>query len=237
MRDILAALGFVALLFIIVTLFLISQEATLSKGPLILGGGGVIPRKAIEWTKSHSKTTGECVVVSNSQPDKRWAYFFDKVVYIKPEELENKSIDDIRVCVIGGGDQLKYLHLINKSFVQKIHDAKIPIIFNSAGSMLAGSHIFSAEFGSLSSFEAVSHPELVTIECDFLDNKYLKSTVIDTHYHERNRQERLKLFMEIAEVDFGIGIDEETALIISSGGIKTIFGEGSVSFIEREKIK
>jgi cyanophycinase-like exopeptidase len=61
--------------------------------------------------------------------------------------------------------------------------------------------------------------------------------VIDQHFTQRNRQERLLEALRMVEGAGGIGIDENTALVIRGGETAEVIGIGNVYiyFLNQEK--
>jgi len=219
------------------TLVTIVITANTMQSKLVLCGGGSIPDKAIEWAKSFdSNEYSRCVVVScYDDPNKRWGKYFSNIECIQPEELIRIDEKTVKYLVIEGGDQWAYVNRLRKKDIQRFYDYDVTIITTSASAMLLGEYYFTAESGTICTFEAKNNPELVHIGSNYLKAKHLRNTIVDTHFTERNRNERLRVFMEKCGAKNGIGIDEGTALCIDGLGNRTIFGLGSVTTLERGK--
>jgi beta-aspartyl-peptidase (threonine type) len=96
--------------------------------------------------------------------------------------------------------------------------------------------------GSLTSGMALKNPfhEYITIENDFLKIPLLEGIFTDSHFTERARLGRLIIFLARTASEFqrsnlwGVGIDEETALLIESDGEGKILStkDGTVSLIQ-----
>src|SRR5207244_2997527 len=92
----------------------------------------------------------------------------------------------------------------------------------SAGLAVLGEGVFTAENGSVTSAEALADPydPLVTLDGAFVALPALANVVTDTHFVVRDRLGRLIAFVARAAQDgllaspIGIGVDEETALVI-----------------------
>lgn len=201
-------------------------------GPIVLIGGGKIPHQAIEWVKPRSRFDNVYVVTYNFDKSNRWLNLFKSVTLILPKELTEKHLNNIGCLVIDGGDQWNYLNQLDGNIVEKAHRQGVPILSTSAGAMILGEYYFSAEQGTVDSDEA-ARGERICLGKSFVQIKHLEKTLVDTHYRNRDRQGRLKVFMEKSGADRGIGIDERTALCIDSDGSYYICGEGEVAFVTR----
>ena len=197
-------------------------------GPIVLVGGGNIPNEAIKWMKSKSKSDKFVIVTLNKDRCERWKEFFGDPELFYPDEL--KKSDGIGGLVIDGGDQWQYVNKLNGKVVEEAHKKGIPILGTSAGSMILGEYYFSAEQNSITSEEA-EKGERVCIGKNFVQLEKLKNTFVESHYTERNRKGRLKVFMEKSGATRGLGIDESTALCIDEDGTHTTFGEGNVEVV------
>jgi cyanophycinase-like exopeptidase len=107
--------------------------------------------------------------------------------------------------------------------------------------MIQSDFVFNACGESVNSIQALSNPyEDISLTSNFFDWKYLENTVIDTHFKQRDRQGRLMTFLARlirdgeTKIALGIGIDEETSLIINQAGLGEVMGKGSVYFILAE---
>lgn len=136
-----------------------------------------------------------------------------------------------------GGNQAKYITRIKgTSFHRELLKKDIPIGGTSAGLAIMGEYIFSAKYGGLRSSTVLKKPHSkdISIENDFFYNSLLGSTITDTHFSKREREGRLLGFMFKTQFDFkknslfGIGVDEQTSLHLSSDKKMIAGGKGSV---------
>lgn len=218
---------FYLLMFILCCLPVMAEEKS---GPIILVGGGKVPDKAVKWMKEKSRNDKFIIVTCYPERDKRWKEFFGQPKFFLPEDLKIEEIKDIGGLVIEGGDQWEYVKRLDGKIIDEAHRKGIAILGTSAGSMILAEKYFSAEEGSITSEEAEAG-EHVCIAEKFVLISHLKQTFVETHYTQRNRQKRLKVFMEKSGATRGIGIDESTALCIDENGEHTTFGEGNVDFV------
>src|SRR5215217_3046678 len=65
----------------------------------------------------------------------------------------------------------------------------------------------------------------------------LPGAVIDQHFSQRNRLGRLLLLVAESPSQLGIGIDEDTAAVISPDGVLEVLGKGTVTVVAGSKAK
>jgi cyanophycinase len=155
-----------------------------------------------------------------------------------------KVIGRASAIFIAGGDQADYYNdwqgTSLNNLIQKAVAAGIPVGGTSAGTAMLGQYAFAALNGNVDSSQALSDPfnRYVTIDPlntsskkfvqsgSFLNIASLGNTITDPHFNTRDRLGRL--FSFVARIGkactggvvntgdvAGIGIDEETALLIS----------------------
>jgi len=137
-------------------------------------------------------------------------------------------IDDAGGVLLGGGDQVKLVDALTGTAVSRAiraaHARGAVVCGTSAGAAaiteltMAGGEI--DEEGNL--VEQYIGPGLGLLGFD---------AVIDTHFSERRRLQRL--FLVVAEHPrlFGLGIDEDTALVVR-GHVGRVVGAGGVTFVD-----
>jgi cyanophycinase len=140
---------------------------------------------------------------------------------------------------LAGGDQGNYIRYWKGTPVQQALNAHAranrPIGGSSAGLAILGHFSYtSLDGGSMESKIALADPydAGVTLEDDFLHFRWLESVFTDTHFSKRCRLGRLIVF--VARVNeahpaakaFGLGIDENSALLVDAGGLGRL-AEGS----------
>lgn len=152
----------------------------------------------------------------------------------------NSLIRNSEVVFITGGDQQDYARFWTNSDMEitvqdLIQNKKITIGGTSAGAMVLGGVYFDAAFGTFTAQDAIMNPldPRVSLRSGLFGTpSILKDRIIDTHFRQRNREGRLMTFIAKAGHDTysGIGIDEQTALIIDHHGIATVYGVGFTWF-------
>lgn len=150
-----------------------------------------------------------------------------------------------------GGDQSRYISWWTGTEVQTLIQVKVNNVTiggTSAGLAILGNWIFTAEYGSIDSYEAMANPysPAVDIGNAFIKIPYLDTILIVTHFQERNRMGRLTVFLarilmdnNLPSVDIPIvrvlGVNEPTGIIlnVTSGDIRLV-GEGHAYLCESE---
>lgn len=140
---------------------------------------------------------------------------------------------------LSGGDQGNYIRYWQGTPVQDALNAHVlanrPIGGSSAGLAILGHYSYTCLDGiSMESKVALADPYSpgMTLAGDFLHLRWLEHVFTDTHFSKRSRLGRLIVFVARVNKDhpdakvFGIGIDENTALLIGSDGIGRL-AEGS----------
>jgi len=159
-----------------------------------------------------------------------------------------QTIAHAEAIFISGGDQANYINFWKGSPVQKELNAAIrrgvPIGGTSAGLAVQGEYIYSAQKDppagpDLRSDLALADPFQfqVVIAHGFLENPALADTITDSHFVTRNRMGRLLVFMarilasgNVKQIK-GIGIDEQTAVLLEPDGRSSVVGKGAAYFL------
>jgi cyanophycinase len=229
------------------------KELDRSLGPIVLMGGAIVPQGSAmrEFVKlSHARQGGRVLGITSASGDpvgsaRQW------VRDLRTAGCENVEIPIIRNrddasseriasmfaaadgIFLGGGDQVKLVSILAGTAVENaIRDARLRGVViggTSAGAAalakttLAGNEV--DEFGNL--VKQYIGPGLGLIR---------HQTIIDTHFSQRRRLYRL--FIAIAQFPelLGLGIDEDTALIVE-GESAYVVGSGGVTFVDGGNIK
>lgn len=208
-----------------------TQDRKEQDGPIVLVGGGNVPNEAVRWFKERVKRGGYIVVTYDFDYSSRWITLLSSldIRFVLPENFDKVELAKIGGIIIDGGDQWKYVNRLSGEAIQKAHEMGIPILGTSAGAMILGEHYFTAEKGSIGSDE-IDQVEKICLGKKFVTIRHLQGTLVDTHYTERNRQKRLNVFIERSGANYGLGIDEHTALCIDERKFQ-VFGPGQVEVV------
>ena len=165
-----------------------------------------------------------------------------------------QTIAHAEAIFIAGGDQANYIRFWTGTPVQAGINAAIrrgvPIGGTSAGLAVMGEWVYSAEGDkpddpNLDSKTALADPlsPRITLVHGFLDIPVLKGIITDSHFDKRDRMGRLLVFLTSLNVRGGkqnaggrqirgLGVDQETAVLIRPNGAAEVVGKGSAYWIE-----
>ena len=145
----------------------------------------------------------------------------------------NELLDGVTGVFITGGDQMRLVSLLGGTEVATklrgmVRDTSIVMAGTSAGA--AGMSTSMIVRG-----EAASHPHKNAVRLS-PGLGFLKNIIIDQHFTERGRISRLITAVSYNPYNLGIGIDENTAIILDSAGVLEVFGQGSATIVDGSKI-
>ena len=83
--------------------------------------------------------------------------------------------------------------------------------------------------------ESTSHPHKNSVRLS-PGLGFLKNIIIDQHFTERGRISRLITAVSYNPYNLGIGIDENTAIILNGEGMLEVFGSGSATIVDGSQI-
>lgn len=159
---------------------------------------------------------------------------------VQSEEESNSEylveiIDQSEVVYFAGGNQCVYVNW--RDF--NLHNAINLLIERgggigggSAGLAIQGDMIYDGCSGSVRSEEALSDPyhEYISLSEGLFEVSSLDITITDSHFSERDRLGRLISFMarisseKDREEYFGIGLNDNTSMVIENNGVGKVFG-------------
>ena len=134
---------------------------------------------------------------------------------------------------ITGGDQMKLVSFLGgTSFADRLRQ-----MVRGTELVLAGTSAGAAAMSTsmISRGEATSHPYKGAIRLS-PGLGFLKNIIIDQHFSERGRISRLITGVSFNPYNLGIGIDENTAIILNGGGVLEVFGQGTVTIVDGTEI-
>ncbi|MBA3647736.1 MAG: cyanophycinase [Chitinophagales bacterium] len=214
-------------------------------------GGSTDVDEAFEWMIDRSGG-GDFVVIRATGTDAYNDYIYNlgkvnsvETIIITSIEMANKpsiesKIKNAEALFIAGGDQWDYVKFWKNTKVEDainylINTRHVPVGGTSAGCAILGHVYFSAQYGTVTSSQALNNPydRRVTLgRDDFIDIPILQQTITDTHYDNPDRKGRHTVFLARMVQDWsmnakGIGVEEETAVCIDANNIATVFGYGN----------
>ncbi|WP_413161967.1 cyanophycinase [Capilliphycus salinus ALCB114379] len=225
-----------------------------------IGGGGPDVDSAIQWMINQVRGCENCnqkvdvVVIRDSGDDgyneailkMNGVDSVETLVISNRQDANNPqaitAIKNAEVIFFAGGDQCNYLRNFRNTNVDKavksVIDRGGAVGGTSAGAMIQSDFVFNACSNTVTSENALSNPyEDIDLNRYFLTWKNLENTIIDTHFYERDRMGRLMTFVARlirdgnSEQVLGIGVDEETSVIINKDGLAEVLGEGYAYFV------
>lgn len=154
----------------------------------------------------------------------------------REDACNKKNVDLIKRCNLlffTGGDQLRITSILGGT---PVYDALKDIC--SEGKVIAGTSAGAS---------VMSHTMIVQGEDEESPRKctlkmspglgLIDSVIIDQHFAQRGRIGRLLTAVAQNPEVLGIGIDEDTAIIVSDQGIAEVIGSGAVYFVDGSEIK
>ena len=226
-------------------------------GGTLLAGGSTDVDEAFRWMINKSGG-GDFVVLRATGTNAYNDYIYNlapinsvETLLINSRALANdpqveRTILNAEAIFITGGDQANYVNFWKGTKVQIAlnyvrNTKKIPVGGTSAGCAVLGGTYFSALVDTITSPEALNNPynnRLTLGYRDFLDQPFLSSVVTDSHYNNRDRHGRLVTFLarmsrDQGIVSRGIGVDENTAVVIEPNGIAKVFGSEYAYFLNQ----
>lgn len=155
-----------------------------------------------------------------------------------------ETIRNAEALFVAGGDQWDYLRFWQdtpiEAAINVLAAEGVPIGGTSAGLAILGRVVYSAERGTVYPREALRDPydRRVTFARDFLDLPHIDGVITDGHFSQRHRLGRLVAFLAGLVTDGrvrtarGIGVDEETAVLVDAAGRGTVVGRGEAYFLQ-----
>jgi len=141
--------------------------------------------------------------------------------------------DGVDGVFITGGDQMRLVSLLGGTkFAQglraKVAETNVVLAGTSAGA--AGMSTSMIVRG-----DATPHPHKNSVRLS-PGLGFLKNIIIDQHFTERGRISRLITAVSYNPYNLGIGIDENTAIILDNEGILEVYGAGTVTVVDGSHI-
>lgn len=141
----------------------------------------------------------------------------------------DELLEGITGVFITGGDQMRLVSIIGGTkFAQKLRkmiaETNVVVAGTSAGA--AGMSTSMIVRG-----ESTPHPHKNSVRLS-PGLGFLKNIIIDQHFTERGRISRLITAVSYNPYNLGIGIDENTAIILDNEGVMEVFGEGTVTIVD-----
>lgn len=230
----------------------VDVQTETSAGLVLMGGGGDVD-EAFRWMIAKSGG-GDFVVIRASGADGYNGYIpklgkvdsVESLVFTDAKQSTDPSaIEKIRnaeALFIAGGDQWNYVSRWRgrpvAEAIQYLVSKHVPIGGTSAGLAILGEYYFGAQYGTVTSEQALADPydRKVAIGRDFLKLPNMNGIITDSHFARRDRMGRLVTFLSRVVQDGwapevrGIGVDEATAVLVEADGSATVIGKNAAYF-------
>ena len=232
------------------------QSPSLSPG-LVLMGGGTDVDAAFQWM-CQKAGGGDFVVIRTTGTDAYNPYIqqlcpqMDSVetIIITSTTGANSAyvsshIQNAEALWIAGGDQSTYVALWRGTAVQTgvnflLNSKHAPVGGTSAGLAVLSQFIYTGAVGSVTSSQALANPfhRYVTLDRDLFQSALGGNKLYDSHFVTRDRMGRSLVFLARivnngwAAQPRGIGIDEETAILVEPNGAGSMVGVGAAYFLQ-----
>ncbi len=138
-------------------------------------------------------------------------------------------LEGVTGVFITGGDQMRLVSILggtkfSQKLSQLVSETDIVVAGTSAGAAgMSSSMIVRGE--------STPHPHKNSVRLS-PGLGFLKNIIIDQHFTERGRISRLITAVSYNPYNLGIGIDENTAIILNKDGILEVFGDGTVTIVD-----
>jgi cyanophycinase len=149
------------------------------------------------------------------------------------DPVAGEAIDDATGIFMTGGNQLRLSSviagtLLGRAIVDR-HRHGVIVAGTSAGASAISTHMVA--FGT----SGTTPKQRMTQMSAGLG--LLPGVVIDQHFEQRNRIGRLLALIAQSPALLGMGIDEDTAALVSPAGVMEVIGKGSVTLLDPAKIQ
>jgi cyanophycinase len=146
-----------------------------------------------------------------------------------PDEL----LDGVTGVFMTGGDQMRLVSLLGGT---QLAD-RLRKLVRGTDIVLAGTSAGAAGMSTsmIVRGESTSHPQKSSVRLS-PGLGFLKNVIIDQHFTERGRMSRLITAVSYNPYNLGVGIDENTAIIVDGEGILQVFGQGSATIVDGSQI-
>lgn len=144
-----------------------------------------------------------------------------------------KLLDGVTGVFMTGGDQMRLVSVLGGTKIAE----KLRRMVRESDVVLAGTSAGAAAMSTsmIVRGEPSSHPHKNAVKLS-PGLGFLKNIIIDQHFTERGRISRLITAVSYNPYNLGIGIDENTAIILNGKGSLEVFGQGSTTIVDGSQI-
>lgn len=153
------------------------------------------------------------------------------------EDANDPRLEEFLVDATGifltGGNQLRLSSVIGGTLLGRAivrrHRAGAIVAGTSAGASAMSSHMVA--FGTSG---ATPKQRMSQLSAGL---GLLPGVIVDQHFEQRNRLGRLLALVAQSPALLGLGVDEDTALLVGPAGIAEVIGKGSVTIIDAARLQ
>jgi cyanophycinase len=144
-----------------------------------------------------------------------------------------RLVDGVTGVIMTGGDQMRLVSILGgtklaEALRRMVRDTNVVMAGTSAGAAAMSTSMIVRG-------EPSSHPHKNAVKLS-PGLGFLKNIIIDQHFSERGRISRLITAVSYNPYNLGIGIDENTAIILDGKGILEVYGQGSTTIVDGSQI-
>lgn len=222
-----------------------------AQGGSCLMGGATENDNAMRWFLQ--RANGGDVLVLRASGSDGYQNYFHSQLGVAVNSVETIRFDDASAADaayvhqriqgaeaiwFAGGDQWNYVNFWRGTAIDSLVNIAVTqrnavIGGTSAGMAIMGGAYFTAQFGSVTSPQALSdpfHPNITVSQEPFLRVPFLSEVVTDSHYDDPDRRGRHMVFLARAAAGSGVDVkgiacNEYTSVCIDQNGIARVFGE------------
>ncbi len=189
------------------------------------------------------------ITAASGDPEGVWQSYQNAFKSIGVEDVQRLAIDDRESAhalslqaeilqadgiFMSGGDQSKLMDTLwdtpaYQALHQSFHFNRCCIGGTSAGAAVMSRHMIAQG-------PAVLRPSKEAVDTD-IGLGLLSQAVVDQHFSERRRLARLLSTLAMRPDLLGVGIDEDTALVIERGEAMEVIGKGTVTLVDPSQMQ
>lgn len=231
----------------------LAQRPKLSR--LVIVGGAedrlqdrIILRKYVDYCGGSSAKI-RIITAASGDPEGVWQSYRNVFMALGVEDVQRLVLDDRNSAhspqvqpeilqadgiFMSGGDQSRLMDILwdtpaYQSMHQAFHVNGCCIGGTSAGAAVMSRHMIAQG-------PAVLRPSKEAVDTD-IGLGFLSQAVVDQHFSERRRLARLLSTLAMRPDLLGVGIDEDTALVIERGEAIEVIGKGSVTLVDPSQMQ
>lgn len=254
-RDVLQRIGVAAGLGVATLTGLPARAQSPKMSRLVIVGGAedrlqdrLILRKYVDYCGG-SQARLRVITAASGDPQGVWQSYRDVFMSLGVEDVQRLALDDRASAhapglqteilqadgiFMSGGDQSKLMDSLwdtpaYQSLHQSFHLNRCCIGGTSAGAAVMSRHMIAQG-------PAVLRPSKEAVDTD-IGLGLLSQAVVDQHFSERRRLARLLSTLAMRPDLLGVGIDEDTALVIERGEAIEVIGKGTVTLVDPSQMQ